>query len=125
MSAARRRERYLERKLSGRCIHCNAGLGDDDGLTCVECTEARSRWSATESGKRSSREAQRRYLQTERGKESNRAKSRRYRAKAIARGTCLQCSERATRGLLCEKHGAAHVEQSRAWRARRASEGNS
>lgn len=45
-----RRQLYLDRKLSGVCIDCRAGLTDDDGLRCVECTHkalvAKQRWRA-------------------------------------------------------------------------------
>ena len=113
-----RMARYTARKLEGRCVDCNAGLGDDDNLTCVECTARMQAWRASPAGRASARKAQQRYLKTESGRKANAKKTQRYRQRAIANGLCLQCTAKATRGRLCERHGAAHAARSKQWRAK-------
>jgi hypothetical protein len=116
--AAARHRRYQQRKLDGVCVHCQAGLTDEDGIECVECVERHDRWRASDAGRASKRASDAKYHSSPAGLASNRTRTRR-RAKCRAAGICLECRAPATRGQRCDVHGAAHVARSRVYRARR------
>lgn len=105
-----------------RCVDCNAGLQDDDGVCCVECVEKRKARS-------------KRYLQSEKGKATRARMSREWywkhrdevlegmRDKYLAmksEAACTKCGEPAVgdHGMCAahrERHNASCVE----YRARR------
>lgn len=90
---AEKRAEYARRKLAGLCVTCAAGLQDDDGLRCVECSERIAE------GKRKSR--------------------RKVCAARIAAGQCLDCPDRAEanrrRCSSCLTKHAAHQLARKRW----------
>lgn len=117
--AAAQHRRCQQRKLDGVCVHCRAGLTDEDGIECVECVERHDRWLASDAGRESKRASDAKYRASPAGRANCRVRAARRRAKCRADGICLECRAPATRGQRCDVHGAAHVARSRAYRARR------
>lgn len=107
-NAARRRARYQERKLSGKCIDCAAGLQEDDGLRCVECEE-----SATISKMR--------YNRSSRVRRRTRRIVNKRRNERRAAGLCIACGVSASprSKLYCDEHLAARRVHQLNYRARR------
>lgn len=101
-------ERYLKLKLSGRCVSCQAGLQEDDGVHCVECVERRRRWASSEAGRASTRATARRYTQTAAGSAARRVAMARRRASRRAAGLCIACCVPVASGLRCEKCAERH-----------------
>ncbi len=99
--------RYERRKLEQRCIDCDAGLQEDDGLRCVECAE-----SATE--------AKRKYWASGKPCERTAAWHRADYAQRKAIGVCLHCSKPAAPGgVMCSTHRAEASARSVASKRRR------
>lgn len=85
---------YRERKASGLCVGCGAGLQEADGDRCVECVAQHAAWRASESGRA-----------------SHAASMQRYRTSKIARGECLDCKLPALEGKrCCETHLLARAD---------------
>lgn len=100
-----RKRLYADRKLSQRCVDCAAGLQEDDGLRCVECT-ARNAISA------------RRYREGNgRNREYESAKSRRLSRRS--RGLCVKCDQPSSSQSMCPKHLALHRVLATNWARRK------
>lgn len=72
--AAASKVRYYQKKLAGLCVHCGAGLQEDDSVSCVDCTERKIAWD-----------------KSRKGRKSIAATKRRIRAKHLAEGRCVDC----------------------------------
>ncbi len=94
MTSVERRERYRARKAARRCVTCEAGLQDEDGVRCVECSErhaARSAvWYKSPRGRRARGEARRERYAANRDVIAAAVRER-YLANKIA-GRCVRCS---------------------------------
>lgn len=92
---ARSREVYAARVAARRCVRCNAGLQELDGVRCVECTE---RDRATDY----------KYKASSHGRAQYAVRQRRWRADARVAGRCADCLAPAAPGRRrCEEHLAA------------------
>lgn len=119
-TAEKQRASYWARKAARRCVDCNAGLQEDDGVSCVECREYRAAHD------RSPKVRQRRNASSNAWAKRNKAKRAeiqraRYWAKKVA-GICVCCALPATDdSLWCATHGEiANDRTRRQARARRA-----
>lgn len=90
---------YEERKARQVCARCEAGLQDDDGTFCVECSERDL------TGKR-------RRARSEEGRQLERARSDRDRQRRLERGVCMYCTQPRVEG---QKRCQQHVEMNRGW----------
>jgi hypothetical protein len=91
---AKARDRYWRNKSAGKCVHCSAGIQEDDSVYCVDCYEQKL--------------AQRK---TAKGRKARLNSQRRLRAKRRALGVCLNCARpRAPNRLRCHKCLADMVE---------------
>src|SRR5689334_10062765 len=103
-SKAGRARMLLRRKLDGKCLVCGAGLQEDDGATCVECTEAHRRWLKSPNGRAS--------------KVRSTIKTRKAYASA---GRCIDCGGAVEPGRKrCLTHLQANAARTATYRARRA-----
>ncbi len=84
-----RQKRYWRRKLTQRCVDCEAGLPDDaECVRCVECT-ARNLSS------------QLKYLRTDRAKRRERKRVNVKRRNWRAQGLCVRCGGERDARLIC------------------------
>jgi hypothetical protein len=93
---AAKRAKYLERKLSNRCIECASTLQEDDGLRCVECSE-------------SARRAKLKYIRQPRVRQAKTIS----RNKLVEAGKCTRCAAPRGRTMLCDSCAAIHAEYNR------------
>lgn len=59
--APAQRARYWARKAGGLCVRCGAGLTDEDGLRCPECTKIIATYRRSDKGKAAARLACKRW----------------------------------------------------------------
>lgn len=107
---AKRRQMYLDRKIAGVCIDCRAGLQDDDGLRCVECTAkalvSKQRWRARQPRGRM--------------RKADRARRQSRHAQRAAQGRCTNCLEPRWNGsIMCHGHLLAARRFKREWLRRK------
>lgn len=119
----RTRERYWERKLSGHCVQCGAGLQDSDATVhCVECREARlARLKSEEQrAKARVREKTRQAKLYWANPQAFRDKQNQRRQEKRLRGECRQCSCAALEDSdYCATHREIVLARGRMYAARR------
>lgn len=114
-SLAAKRAQYDQRKADRRCVCCNAGLQDLDGVRCVECHEiaararAKSRQRDPDGYRR--RDAERTARRRALNPEAWNARQRERRLEHKINGLCSDCNEPALEdNVRCQFHRARSIE---------------
>jgi hypothetical protein len=111
-----KKERYDFRKANRLCADCEAGLQDEDGVCCVECSARRVDWQKRNPDARRAIHA--RWRQKNSAKR-NAYQRERYEQNKVA-GICVQCMQPSLEdSIFCEPHRDASRKVSRETQRRR------